>query len=86
MMMALRPELVAEDRIKLANVNTTPEVEDIVGKGVYRWRTLASCSSSGVIGNPSAASAQKGEDLLEAIANEIANKMTRPDFWALPWN
>ena len=86
MMMALRPELVDEDRIKLANVNTTPEVEDIVGKGVYRWRTLASCSSSGVIGNPSAASAQKGEDLLEAIAHEIANKMTRPDFWALPWH
>ena len=86
MMMALRPELVAEDRIELAMVNTSPSVTDVVGGGVYRWRTLASLSSAGVIGNPSAASREKGELLIEEIAKEIARKMTNSEFWALPWH
>src|SRR5712692_9609109 len=58
MCMALHPELVAEDRIRLAEVNTTPDVAEIVGPGVYRWRSLVSRSSAGVIGYPSAASAE----------------------------
>jgi creatinine amidohydrolase len=86
MMMALRPELVAEDRIELAMVNTSPSVPDVVGGGVYRWRTLASLSSAGVVGNPSAASREKGELLIDEIAKEIARKMTNSEFWALPWN
>ena len=86
MMMALRPDLVAEDRIELAMVNTSPSVPDVVGGGVYRWRTLASLSSAGVVGNPSAASREKGERLIDEIAKEIARKMTNSEFWALPWN
>jgi creatinine amidohydrolase len=35
MMMAVRPDLVAEDRIPLAKSNTTPDVSDVVGGGVY---------------------------------------------------
>lgn len=85
MMMALRPELVAEGRIALARANTTPDIKDLVGSGVYRWRTLGSMSSSGVWGNPEAASAAKGEQLLAAIAEQIAAKLTNRDLWALPY-
>ena len=85
MMMALRPELVAEDRIPLARSNTTPDIKDLVGGGVYRWRTLGAMSSSGVWGHPEAASAAKGEKLLDAIAEQIAAKLTNKDFWALPY-
>ena len=44
MMMAVRPELVAEDRIPLAKVNMTPDISDVVGGGVYRWRAIGARS------------------------------------------
>jgi creatinine amidohydrolase len=86
MMLAVRPELVATDRIPLAKANTTPDVADIVGGGVYRWRSIGSRSGSGVIGNPEAASAEKGERLFEAIASALADKLCNPELWALPWD
>ncbi len=85
MMLAVRPELVAMDRVGLAKANSTPDVVDVVGGGVYRWRTIGSRSSSGVIGNPEAASAEKGERLFEAIATALADKLSNPELWELPW-
>ncbi|MSP88861.1 MAG: creatininase family protein [Alphaproteobacteria bacterium] len=85
MAMALRPELVARDRIKLAKVNRPPEMDELVGPGIYRWRSLASLSSAGVVGNPEAATAEKGQRLLDAICQELATKLTNKDVWALPW-
>ena len=85
MMMAVRPELVATDRIPLAKSNSTPDVSDVVGGGVYRWRTIGSRSGSGVIGNPEAASAEKGERLFEAISDALARKLSNAELWQLPW-
>jgi creatinine amidohydrolase len=85
MMMAVRPDLVATDRIPLAKSNTTPDVSDVAGGGVYRWRTIGSRSGSGVIGNPEAASAEKGERLFEAIADALAKKLCNAELWQLPW-
>jgi creatinine amidohydrolase len=85
MCMALHPELVAKDRIRLAEVNTTPDVTEIVGSGVYRWRSLASRSSAGVIGYPSAATPEKGEMLLAAISRDLADKICNKELWTLPW-
>ena len=86
MMMAVRPELVAEDRIGMAKVNYTPEVEDLVGGGVYRWRAIGARSASGVIGNPDAATPQKGARLFEGIAATLADKLGTPGLWTLPWD
>jgi creatinine amidohydrolase len=85
MMMALRPDLVARDRIALAEVNQTPELTEVAGGGLYMWRSLASRSSAGVIGYPSAASPEKGERLLDGIAREIAQKVANKEVWSLPW-
>lgn len=85
MCMALRPELVAEDRICLAEDNRMPEVTDLVGRGIYRWRSSASHSSTGVYGYPSAASREKGEQLLSAISRDLAEKICRKELWSLPW-
>jgi len=85
MMMALRPDLVARDRIAMAEVNITPELSEVAGGGLYMWRSLASRSSAGVIGFPSAASPEKGERLLDGIAREIADKVANKEVWALPW-
>jgi creatinine amidohydrolase len=86
MMMAVRPDLVATDRIPLAKSNTTPDVETLVGGGVYRWRSIGSRSGSGVIGNPEAASAEKGERLFDAISDALAAKLCNPELWDLPWD
>ena len=85
MMMAVRPDLVAEDRIPLAKSNTTPDVQDVVGGGVYMWRSVGSRSGSGVLGNPEAASPEKGEALFDAIATALAVKLCNADLWTLPW-
>ncbi|MCW3476941.1 creatininase family protein [Limobrevibacterium gyesilva] len=86
MMMAVRPELVATDRIAMAKANSTPDVSDIVGGGVYRWRTIGAMSSSGVVGNPEAASPEKGNRLFDAIAATLADKLCNAELWALPWD
>jgi creatinine amidohydrolase len=85
MMMAIRPDLVAIDRIPLAKANTTPDVSDVVGGGVYRWRSIGSRSGSGVIGNPEAATPEKGERLFEAISTAVADKLCNAELWSLPW-
>jgi len=86
MMMVVRPELVATDRIAMAKANSTPDVSDIVGGGVYTWRTIGARSSSGVIGNPEAASAEKGERLFDAISTALADKLCNRELWELPWD
>jgi len=85
MMMALRSDLVARDRIALAEANQTPELTEVAGGGLYMWRSLASRSSAGVIGYPAAASPEKGERLLDGIAREIADKVANKEVWTLPW-
>jgi creatinine amidohydrolase len=85
MMLAVRPELVAMDRAGMAKANSTPDVADVVGGGVYRWRTIGARSSSGVIGNPEAATAEKGERLFEAISTALAEKLCNAELWQLPW-
>jgi creatinine amidohydrolase len=85
MMMAVRPELVANDRIAMAKANKTPDAEDIVGPGVYSWRTLSAMAATGVVGNPEAASAEKGKKLLDAIARVLGEKLTNAELWRMQW-
>lgn len=86
MMLAVRPELVAMDRVGMAKANSTPDVTDVVGGGVYRWRAIGARSSSGVIGNPEAATVEKGERLLDAISDALAQKLCNRELWGLPWD
>ncbi|ORE91044.1 hypothetical protein ATO13_21096 [Stappia sp. 22II-S9-Z10] len=83
MMMAVRPELIAEDRIPLAKSNAQPSVEDLVGGGVYRWRSLGAMAASGVIGNPEAATPEKGKRLIADIGQVLADKLANKEFWEL---
>lgn len=85
MMMAVRPDLVAIDRIPLARSNTTPDLADLAGGGIHMWRSIGSRSSSGVLGHPEAATAAKGEVLLDAISTALAGKLCNSGLWNLPW-
>lgn len=84
MMMAIRPELVATDRIPLAKTNRTADVSDLVGGGVYLWRSIGSRSASGVIGNPAAATPDKGRRLFDAVTETLAEKLCNSELWQLP--
>jgi creatinine amidohydrolase len=83
MMLALRPDLVDRARIPAGEQGPATEVER-QSTGLHRWRTIAARSATGVVGVPSAASPEKGERLLEAIAAALAVRLGRPDFWDLP--
>ena len=84
MMMAVRPELVATDRIALAKTNRTADVSDLVGGGVYLWRSIGARSASGVIGNPEAATLDKGQRLFDAVSRTLADKLCNAELWQLP--
>ena len=78
MVLALRPELVDSSRFEEAR---TAE-ERGAPAGAYRWRSFAARTRSGAIGDPTAASAEKGERLLEAAADAVAALITNRPFWA----
>ena len=80
MTMALRPELVARERIPAAS-----QAMEYVQPGPYRWRSLGAVSATGVIGNPAAATPEKGERLLDAISTRLADLLCNADLWAAPW-
>lgn len=74
MVLALRPEQGRFAEAKAA--------EDEVGvAGAYRWRSFPERSASGTIGDPTAASAEKGERLLEAASAALADLLLNEAFW-----
>lgn len=79
MMLALRPELV--DRESAAALEGP--LEGLAGHdGIYRWRSMAWWTETGVMGVPKAASAGKGEQLLAAAASALARALVNPALWA----
>ena len=80
MVQALRPELVDQGRVAEART-----AEDDGGPpGAYRWRSFPARTASGVIGDPTAASAEKGERLLEAASAALADLLLDEPFWRRP--
>ena len=80
MVLALRPELVDSARFEEAK-----EPRRGGGPaGAYRWRSFAGRTRSGAIGDPTAASAEKGERLLEAAADSVAALILNEQFWGSP--
>jgi creatinine amidohydrolase len=79
MMLALMPELIDRDDL-VSGLSAIPGVNP----GVYRWRQLSSRSLIGVIGEASAATAEKGQRLLEAIASAVARALLEERLWTEP--
>ena len=79
MMLALEPDLV--DRDAIARIEGC--ARNISGKGgLYRWRGFEEMTESGVIGFPAAATAEKGERLLTAAAQGVAEALTQAELWS----
>jgi len=77
MVLALRPELVDPSRFAEAKFAEGKSP----GGAAYRWRSFSARTASGVIGDPTAASAEKGERLLEAAAVALAELLQNEAFW-----
>jgi creatinine amidohydrolase len=76
MMLALRPELVARDRIPARF-----DLPTSGGPSLYRWRSFAVRTETGVMGNPAAGTAEQGQKMLDAIADKLAEKLAYPALW-----
>ncbi len=81
MMLALEPDLV--DTTDLSSLSTE-RGNGFLGAGVasYRWRPFQHMTANGVSGHPATASATKGELLLDAAAEALADLITDPQTWA----
>ena len=78
MMLALEPDLV--DRDEMARVEGCTRNLSVSG-GLYRWRGFEEMTESGVIGFPAAATAEKGERLLAAAAEGVAEALMKEEMW-----
>ena len=78
MLLHLRPGLVDTDAAAQVDAPATGFVETA---GFYRWRPITDWSSSGVVGVPAAACADKGRRLLEAAADAVARCIEDEGLW-----
>ena len=79
MLLHLKPDLIDQDALQQAD---GPAELKMMGPGAYRWNSFRSMSPNGVIGFPSAASAEKGEKLLSAASEGLFRLLEEPDSWA----
>jgi creatinine amidohydrolase len=80
MMLALVPDLV--DAGDLAACAGSRQGSLGGPEAAYRWQSFAERTPNGVVGDPSRASAEKGERLLQASAEGLAELMLAPETWA----
>ena len=78
MLLALCPDLVD---VEAMNTVKAPLGGLFDQGGVHIWRSTAYWSETGVIGVPAAASAEKGEALLEAAATALAGRLNAGGIW-----
>jgi creatinine amidohydrolase len=79
MVMALRPELVDAARFAEGWFDEPGHV--VTKRGAHVWRSFPERTPTGVVGDPTAASAEKGERLLDAVAETIAELLLDDSCW-----
>ena len=82
MVMALHPELVDKSQFEAAKHEIPGRVAG-AAQPVYGRSVFKEVTPSGVIGDPTVASAEKGERLLEASADAVAAVLSDDARWAL---
>jgi creatinine amidohydrolase len=79
MVMAVQPDCVRHDAIARA---IPRKAVPPAPPGFKRQRSFAEMTDTGVLGDPRAATAEKGERLLEAASTRLAQELARPELWA----
>ncbi|WP_137181276.1 creatininase family protein [Roseomonas sp. AR75] len=78
MVMAVQPDCVRAENIARA---VPKRARPPAPPGFKRHRGFVEMTDTGVMGDPRAASAEKGERLLEAASGRLAEEMARPELW-----
>lgn len=85
MMMACEGDLVdASDLGALVSMDSDGPSFLKAGKASYRWRPFTHLTGNGIAGNPTRATADKGERLLDVSAAALAALIADPATWAAP--
>jgi creatinine amidohydrolase len=85
MLLRLAPTLVDMEKARHVVGPTETEIKDVAGTdAAIRYRSFKSRTSHGVIGDPRASTAEKGERLLEAAADAVVKLVSNEAFWRLP--
>lgn len=85
MLLHLAPQFVDMEQAQNAVGPTETEIKDVTGTdAAIRYRSFKSRTTHGVIGDPRASTAEKGERLLEAAADAVAKLVSNDRFWLLP--
>lgn len=85
MLLAVAPELVALDRAVGVVGPTGRELKDVTGTdAAIRYRSFKARTAHGVIGDPSLATAEKGELLLGAASAAVGRLIMLEEFWTIP--
>lgn len=80
MMLAIAPNLVAADR--LAQSAGPADIDEReFARQPKRWHSFAELTPNGTLGDPSRATAAKGEKLLELFATSLAERLADPALW-----
>ena len=85
MLQALAPETVMplDASLTAAYVPGLSAIEG-VNPGVYRWQQLKTRSSLGLIGEAWSATPEKGRQLLDAVARDVADALSNQALWEAP--
>jgi len=80
MMMAVTPDLVDHDRLPEAH-GPQPTMDELLSPAMLRWRPIMEVSPSGVLGDARNSSAEKGERLLQAVSDVLAEALIAGKPW-----
>ncbi|NNE54018.1 MAG: creatininase family protein [Sulfitobacter sp.] len=82
MMMACEGRLVDQSDLAGQNSDTASAARFLkAGKASYRWRPFTHVTGNGVSGKPGTATVEKGEALLKASAQALADLISDPETW-----
>lgn len=84
LVLALRPELVDEAALTAAACPDPRDAGERREEDAYRWQSFAERTPSGALGDPRAATAEKGQELLDRLAGRLAERLVDPAFWGEP--
>ena len=80
MMMVCEPDLV--DTSDLGSLGTRDNQHFLgAGRASYRWRPFSSKTADGVAGNPTRATSEKGQAIIDAATDALAALITDPNTW-----
>lgn len=83
--LALRPDLVDRpfDQATGPDRPDPEEIDQRKGAMAYTFRTMDARTDIGVIGNAGSATQEKGEQILEAVTNNLADFLVRESLWEI---